>query len=112
MTCDTRCNISVMSGYTVFVISSYVQSMQGLRSKKAHSADLQDVHSSSSSVQEDRLQRVAAFVQQHTGAVLVDKLETHLHFKVPTEAEPKLTHFFAQIKVRYRVRCRWPCCAA
>ncbi len=73
-------------------------------SKTAHWADLQDVHSSSSSsVQEDRLQHVAAFVQQHTGAVLVDKLETHLHFKVPTEAEPKLTHFFAQIKVRYHV---------
>ncbi len=78
--------------------------MQGLMSKTAHWADLQDVHSSSSSsVQEDRLQHVAAFVQQHTGAVLVDKLETHLHFKVPTEAEPKLTHFFAQIKVRYHV---------
>ncbi|DBB06884.1 TPA: hypothetical protein ACH3X3_009543 [Trebouxia sp. C0006] len=58
----------------------------------------QDVHSSSSSSQEDRLQQVASFVQQHTGAVVVDKLETHLHFKVPTEAEPKLTHFFAQIK--------------
>jgi len=85
--------------------------MPSLRRKIANLADLQDVHSSSSS-QEDRLQQVAAFVQQHTGAVLVDKLETHLHFKVPTEAEPKLTHFFAQIKVRYRVRCRWPCCAA
>ncbi|DBA85756.1 TPA: hypothetical protein ACH3X1_005317 [Trebouxia sp. C0004] len=57
----------------------------------------QDEHSSSS-VQENRLQQIAAFVQQHTGAVLVDKLETHLHFKVPTEAESKLTHFFAQIK--------------
>ena len=76
--------------------------MQGLRSKTADWAALQDVHSSSTS-QEDRLQQVAAFAQQHTGAVLVDKLETHLHFKVPTEAEPKLTHFFAQIKVRYHV---------
>ncbi|DBA88907.1 TPA: hypothetical protein ACH3X2_000146 [Trebouxia sp. C0005] len=61
----------------------------------------QDVHNSSSSLQEDRLQRVAAFVQQHTGAALVDKLETHLHFKVPTEAEPKLTHIFARIKVSW-----------
>ena len=76
--------------------------MQSLRRKIANLADLQDVHSSSSS-QEDRLQQVAAFVQQHTGAVLVDKLETHLHFKVPTEAEPKLTHFFAKIKVRCHV---------
>ncbi len=74
--------------------------MQGLRGKTADWADLQDVHSSSSSsLREDRLHQVAAFVQQHTGALLVDKLETHLHFKVPTEAEPKLTHFFAQIKV-------------
>lgn len=77
--------------------------MQALRSKTAHWADLQDVRGSNSNIQEDRLQQVAAFVQQHTGAVLVDKLETHLHFKVPTEAEPKLTHFFAQIKVRCHV---------
>ncbi len=50
---------------------------------------------SSDHLQEDRLQQVAAFVQQHSGAVLVDKLETHLHFKVPTEAEATLTRFFA-----------------
>ena len=50
-------------------------------------------------LQQDRLQQVAAFVQQHSGAVLVDKHETHLQFKVPTEAEARLTHFFAQIKV-------------
>lgn len=77
--------------------------MQSMKTKTANWADLQDVHNSSSSLQEDRLQRVAAFVQQHTGAALVDKLETHLHFKVPTEAEPKLTHIFARIKVRCHV---------
>lgn len=59
---------------------------------------LQDVQSSAEQ-QQHRLQKVAAFVQQHSGAVVVDKLETHLHFKVPTEAETKLTAFFAKIKV-------------
>lgn len=52
-------------------------------------------------LQQERLQQIAAFVQQHSGAVLVDKHETHLQFKVPTEAEARLTHFFAQIKVKH-----------
>ena len=50
-------------------------------------------------LQQERLQQITAFVQHHSGAVLVDKHETHLHFKVPTEAEARLTHFFAHIKV-------------
>lgn len=48
---------------------------------------------------EQHLQDIVTFVEQHSGAVLVDKLETQLHFKVPTDCESKLSAFFTQVKV-------------
>lgn len=50
---------------------------------------------------EQHLQEVVTFVEQRSGAVMVDKLETQLHFKVPTDCESKLSAFFKQVKVCY-----------
>ena len=46
-----------------------------------------------------RTQEVAECVQRQSGAKLVDRLESHLHFKVPTESERRLSTLFAYIKV-------------
>ena len=48
---------------------------------------------------ERHLQEIVTFVEQHLGAMLVDKLETQLQFKVPTDCESQLSAFFKQIKV-------------
>lgn len=48
---------------------------------------------------EQHLQEVVTFIEQHSGAVLVDKLETQVHFLVPTDCESKLSAFFKQAKV-------------
>lgn len=48
---------------------------------------------------EQRLQDIVMFVEKHSGAVLVDKLESQVHFKVPTGCESKLSAFFRQVKV-------------
>ncbi|KAL3149709.1 hypothetical protein ABBQ38_013538 [Trebouxia sp. C0009 RCD-2024] len=47
---------------------------------------------------EQRLQDIVMFVEKHSGAVLVDKLESQVHFKVPTGCESKLSAFFRQVK--------------
>ena len=48
---------------------------------------------------EHRLKEVEKDVHHLAGAKLVDKLETHLHFKVSTEAEPRLSTLFAYLEV-------------
>lgn len=48
---------------------------------------------------EQHLQEVVTFVEQHLGAILVDKLKTQVHFKVPTDCESKLSTFFKQAQV-------------
>ena len=49
---------------------------------------------------EHRLKEVADCVHRLAGAKIVDKLETHLHFKVPTEAEARLSTLFAYLELR------------
>ena len=48
---------------------------------------------------EQHLQQVVTFVERHSGALMVDRLETQLHFKVPTDCESELSAFFKQVKV-------------
>ena len=55
--------------------------------------------SASKEDREQHLQQVVTFVEQHSGALMVDKLDTQLHFKVPTDCEAKLSAFFQQVKV-------------
>lgn len=50
------------------------------------------------------LHEITTFVEQHSGALLVDRLDSQVHFKIPTECEPRLSAFFKQIKV-----CFGPC---
>ena len=62
---------------------------------------LDDVQENGASKEEheQHLQQVVTFVEQHSGALMVDKLDTQLHFKVPTDCEAKLSAFFQQVKV-------------